>query len=493
MYRTIVSLFLVGICGLLPIATFADVVVVNTEPTGGGSYHTNIQPGLGLYHIIALQGMYPSRNKDVKGSETVLGEVSLFAGDFAPRSWAFCDGQLLQISQYSALFSILGTTYGGDGRTTFALPDLRGRTVVHEGNGPGLTPRPLGQKFGVGDVTLTAAQMPQHNHTLPAVGYAEDETSNTGGSQQHTNMQPSLVLNHTIALQGLFPSRNKGIADPYIGEVGLFAGNFAPRGWAFTDGQLMSISQNEALFSILGTTYGGDGRTTFGLPDLRGRAAMGPRTGPGLTPRTLGQKIGVENVTLTTAQMPSHNHELWTGLGHPANDDTGDTGGGQSHDNMQPSMALNYIIAMQGTYPSRYKDGVEPAEDKSYEPFLGEVNLFAGNFAPRGWAYCDGQILQISQHDALFSLLGTRYGGDGRTTFGLPDLRGRVPVHPGSGPGLMPWQWGQKYGGEDSSLSVGQLPAHIHTANVPEPSTLVLGASALLALALIGWRRRRQS
>ncbi|NQU24163.1 MAG: phage tail protein [Candidatus Nealsonbacteria bacterium] len=148
---------------------------------------------------------------------------------------------------------------------------------------------------------------------------------------------------------------------------------------------------------------------------------------------------------------------------------------------------------MQGTYPSRYKDGVEPAEDKSYEPFLGEVNLFAGNFAPRGWAYCDGQILQISQHDALFSLLGTRYGGDGRTTFGLPDLRGRVPVHPGSGPGLMPWQWGQKYGGEDSSLSVGQLPAHIHTANVPEPSTLVLGASALLALALIGWRRRRQS
>ena len=92
---------------------------------------------------------------------------------------------------------------------------------------------------------------------------------------------------------GVFPSRNQ--SDPFIGEIIMFAGNFAPRGWAFCDGQLLPISQNSALFSILGTTYGGDGRTTFGLPDLRGRVPIGPRTGPGLTAYRLGEKGGSED------------------------------------------------------------------------------------------------------------------------------------------------------------------------------------------------------
>lgn len=106
------------------------------------------------------------------------------------------------------------------------------------------------------------------------------------------NMQPWLGVNHIIALTGLFPSRNS--ADPFIAEIIMFAGNFAPRGWAFCDGQLLSISQNTALFSILGTTYGGDGRTTFGLPDLRGRVAVHPGTGAGLTTRRLGERSGAE-------------------------------------------------------------------------------------------------------------------------------------------------------------------------------------------------------
>jgi microcystin-dependent protein len=95
-------------------------------------------------------------------------------------------------------------------------------------------------------------------------------------------------------------------------------------------------------------------------------------------------------------------------------------------DNMQPFLALNYVIALQGIFPSR----------NAADPFIGEIMLFAGNFAPRGWALCDGSLLSISQNTALFSLLGTMYGGDGRTTFGLPDLRGRVPLHSGQGPGL---------------------------------------------------------
>jgi microcystin-dependent protein len=105
---------------------------------------------------------------------------------------------------------------------------------------------------------------------------------------------------------------------------------------------------------------------------------------------------------------------------------------------MQPSLAINYIIALQGIYPTR---------DQS-EPFLGEISMFGGNFAPRGWAFCNGQLLPISTNTALFSLLGTIYGGDGRTTFALPDLRGRSPIHFGTGPGLSPRPLGQKIGAE---------------------------------------------
>ncbi len=113
-----------------------------------------------------------------------------------------------------------------------------------------------------------------------------------------------------------------------------------------------------------------------------------------------------------------------------------------TYDNMQPWLGVNYIIALQGTFPSR----------NSSDPFLAEIIMFAGNFAPRGWALCDGQLMAISQYSAVFSLLGTTYGGDGRTVFALPDLRGRVAVHPGSGPGLTRRQLGAKGGSENINL-----------------------------------------
>lgn len=167
----------------------------------------------------------------------------------------------------------------------------------------------------------------------------------------------------------------------------MFGGNFAPRGWAFCDGQLLPISQNTALFSLIGTFYGGDGRTTFGLPDLRGRVAIhaGSSPGPGLTPRQLGSKSGSETNTLLLTQMPSHNHG--GGLLNVSNQGGeesvppagGTIGGGaaiynaeppntalnagsvvvnsegssQPVNNMQPFLAVNYIIALQGIYPSR--------------------------------------------------------------------------------------------------------------------------------------------
>lgn len=170
------------------------------------------------------------------------------------------------------------------------------------------------------------------------------------------------------------------MSEPFVAEIRIFAGNFAPRGWAFCNGQLLPISQNTALFSLIGTTYGGDGRTTTALPNLEGRAPMHPGRGPGLTARRLGERGGVETVTLTEAQMPNHNHtaivseedgrdndpgnDRWVGAGdqmwgsatsmNPMSEQTlPSAGGSQAHNNMQPYLTMNYIIALVGLYPSR--------------------------------------------------------------------------------------------------------------------------------------------
>ena len=142
---------------------------------------------------------------------------------------------------------------------------------------------------------------------------------------------------------------------------------------------------------------------------------------------------------------------------------SGNTGGNQSVNNMQPWLGVNYIIALQGVFPSR----------SSSQPFLAEIIMFGSNFAPRGWAFCDGQLLPIQNHQALFSLIGTIYGGDGRTTFALPDLRGRTAIHPGNGPGLSSRRLGEKGGTETNTLNVTQLPSHSHahtiTYSTPTP------------------------
>ncbi|GEO10041.1 phage tail protein [Segetibacter aerophilus] len=176
------------------------------------------------------------------------------------------------------------------------------------------------------------------------------------------------------------------MAEPFIGQITLFAGTFAPRGWAFCQGQILSIAQNTALFSILGTTYGGNGQTTFALPDLRGRVPVGPGQGPGLSNYSLGQQSGSESVTLTVGNMPSHNHPLAASTSDgdassPTNNYNavtidpstlnsmntyktaantnmnpaaiGQAGGNQPHQNMQPYTCINYIIALEGIFPSR--------------------------------------------------------------------------------------------------------------------------------------------
>jgi microcystin-dependent protein len=174
------------------------------------------------------------------------------------------------------------------------------------------------------------------------------------------------------------------VSDPFIGEIRMFAGNFAPVGWHLCDGTQLAISTNDALYSLIGTTYGGDGVSTFALPDLRGRLPVGQGNGPGLTPRTMGESYGVETVTLTAQQMPAHSHmffattaagtvpspvdKLFANSGgdniyveapnnpqfQTMNQNTvGAAGNSQPHDNIMPSVGMNYIICLEGIYPSQ--------------------------------------------------------------------------------------------------------------------------------------------
>jgi microcystin-dependent protein len=172
------------------------------------------------------------------------------------------------------------------------------------------------------------------------------------------------------------------MSNPFVAEIRIFAGNFAPTGWALCNGQLMPISQNTALFSLLGTTYGGDGKSNFALPNLQGSAPMQQGQGPGLSQRVLGEVGGEQNVTLLQTEMPAHNHGVQaasgTGLADPTNNvwasgakgfgsvysPTGNntsmsplatsiTGGNLPHNNMMPYLCLTFIIALQGVFPPR--------------------------------------------------------------------------------------------------------------------------------------------
>jgi microcystin-dependent protein len=170
------------------------------------------------------------------------------------------------------------------------------------------------------------------------------------------------------------------MAEPFLSEIKMVGFNFAPRGWALCDGQILPISQNQSLYSLLGRNFGGDGRVTYGLPDLRGRTPVGWKKGENLTERKLAQRDGREAVTLTTAQVPAHTHPLQASSGrgdqaalkghvlasaegmyrkeqtNPVSLSSGSvktTGGSQPHNNMMPFLAVNFVISLQGAFPSR--------------------------------------------------------------------------------------------------------------------------------------------
>lgn len=187
-----------------------------------------------LLILIIFGNLFTLHGKSGYAQEGFIGEIRMFSGNFAPRNWAFCEGQLLPISSYNALFSILGTTYGGDGRTTFALPDLRGRVVIHPGTGPGLSSYNPGEKGGYEKVTLQEAQLPSHKHRFPvqskpAIEKTPDiasknetkaysltaskparaiETSKTGGNQPVEIRPPYIAVHFIICVEGTYPARH---------------------------------------------------------------------------------------------------------------------------------------------------------------------------------------------------------------------------------------------------------------------------------------------
>jgi microcystin-dependent protein len=378
---------------------------------------SNLQPSLVVTELTVTQGIFPSNGGGGFASGDTLGFVYDFAGNFAPGTSLALQGQTLPISPYTAMFSLLGNNYGGNGTSNFDLPNLEGTVAIGAGAGPDLPTQVLGERTGSETVTLSASQIP----------------TSTMNGQPFDNMQPSLPMTALIATSGVFASEGGGIGSAtFLGQIANFAGNFVPDGWMPADGQLLSISQNQALFAILGTTYGGNGITTFALPDLRGRAAVGADAA-----EPIGSAFGNASTTLTAAQLPVDSAV------------PGVTGGGKPVPNDQPSLAVNYIIATSGIFPSNgANSGFEPNT-----PVLGQISEFAGDFAPSGWAFADGQLLPIAQNQALFAILGTQYGGNGVTTFALPNMRGRVLIGSGLNNPV-----GSTFGSDTTKLTVANLP-----------------------------------
>lgn len=303
----------------------------------------------------------------------------------------------------------------------------------------------------------------------------------------------------------------------YLGEIRIFAFEWAPRGWERCDGQTMSMAQSTALGSLLQATYGGNGKTTFQLPDLKGRVPVGyDKRDPNLA---LGAQGGSESVTLTESQVPAHKHALQISTDVSVSDDPfskylGTSAGGKPyldaspppqldplrpdaiapagqaapHENRQPYTALNFCVCTtDGIYPVGGRPSNPPYDrDEPDDRMLCEIRIIASAHVPDGWVPCDGRLLQIRENQAVYSLIGSRFGGDDRKTFAVPDLCGRVPVHIGQGAGSK-YEIGNTGGADAVSLPPAQYPAHTHplyatagTGNRPGPAGRVLAGSTTM-------------
>jgi microcystin-dependent protein len=427
-----ISLIAGTLCAPVPVA-----MAQSTGSVGGNQPFDNRQQSIAISLVTRSFGLFglgvPVRMFAYPRSSIAQGFLS--GGD-----WLLLEGQSLPINENDTLFAQIGTTFGGNGQTTFNLPDARERVIIGTGASLGGPTFTLGQVTGTANQTLTVSNLPVHAHTLPNGTL----TGFTGGGQPFNNMQPSLALHFSIARSGTFPTFDgggnaNGPAAPNLAQI--FMQCVPPMSNSFTPatGTLLPINQNQALFALMGTLYGGNGLNNFALPDLRGRT---PVSGAGVS--NIGQVLGANVNTLSLTNMPGHAHML-------PGTSTLPTGGNQPFENRQANLVVQYAIATTGLFPS--SSGI--VDDDGY---IGEIVMFAGNFPPNGTRLCDGSLIAISQNTALFSLIGTTYGGNGLSTFALPDLRGRAIVGASAN-----WPSGEVRGSNTVTLSTLQLPVHTHT------------------------------
>ncbi|WP_193212861.1 tail fiber protein [Luteolibacter marinus] len=434
---------------LIVLGTVSAIAIAQeTGVTGGAAPVPLTQPTLTLRPILVTAGTYPDLSggtPTATGSgPSYVGEIRWFAGDYPFNDEAIdADGRLISIASNTALFSLLGTTYGGDGKTTFGIPDLRSRVAVGTGTGPGLDDMPLGLKAGEETTVLGTTELTGHSHLVGG-----ELTGAAGSGTGRSSRQPGLSLQPLIRGDG---------------EIRFFGFSIQyPTGWARCDGQIFATGDAPDLNSRIGTTYGGGGGQ-FAVPDLRGRAALGIGTGSGLTPRALGQTAGSRYLPFGQRQLPPHVHDL------PGAGSTGASGSGTPLELLQPSLGIQWAICTSGSFPGAHTN-----------PFLGgaavvgELRPYASSILPAGFAPADGSIVLINSNAVLFSILGTRYGGNGVTTFALPDLRGRVAAGQGPGINLTPRNLAEPFGTERITLTESQMPAHSHslalTPPIPNPS-----------------------
>ena len=461
----------------------------DSSATGGGQQFDNRQPYLALTPVVSTVGAFPSSNLS---SDGLRGSVDWFAGNFAPRGFALADGSLLPIAENPALFALYGTNFGGDGRTTFALPDLRGRMAVHAGGsaGPGLAQVTIGQKGGTEFVTLDETQLPSHNHGIQG---SAASTGNTGGDQSFNNRSPWLALQYNIAVRGIFPSRNldgeeRGGPDSGTEGTGFVSG---------TD----ILDEAEALPLIEALVQEGIDRwKTAGIDDAQASVlesveiqlrdlpsgTLATATDDQITldrdatnrgwfidvspaddvefgdidPRT-GELVGTldsseSHYDLLTTIMHEQGHIL--GLEHSF--EIGELMYGSLSVGARKLPTVSDVAAI-GT-GDHDEDHDEPHSLSAGQQFIAGIGMAGFNFAPREFAFTDGQTLPIAENAALFALIGNFYGGDGQTTFQLPDFRGRGVIG-----ALAENQPGVTGGVGDVTLTVAQMPAHTHDVTLP--------------------------
>jgi microcystin-dependent protein len=348
-----------------------------------------------------------------------MGFVRMTAADFVPPGSRWLDG------------------------STAGTPDLVGRTIV------GATAAmPAGTVVGSPTMTVNAANLP---------------TALGGASTPLDNRQPAIALRYAIHIEGIFPSDGRSHGLQSLGAVAAFAGTDLPPGWLFAEGQELSLNDEySGLFQIIGTIYGGDGQSTFALPDLRGRVPVGVGYGPGATYWS-GEASGSNLTTLTAQNVLT----------------------GSPISNLQPTLALTFEMALSGAYPSGNSACLCLPWDLQV---LGEINMYAYGESPTFGPDAAGQLLVLNQNQALFSLLGTRFGGNGFTNFALPDLRGRVVVGAGAS-AIDPSRSllsAQRFGTESVMMEPGVPPV----TSVPEPSTAALVMAGFASLMAVARRRR---